>query len=114
MSIHAQTVRLEETSCPHCRLITRADYEQCLHCRKPLRAKEKSRAVARPAHAEPARAGPPGPVVRFRMKPACRLSPSMPDDAQPLSTIISGQPAVIVSATPPPLSAGSRLPTATA
>ena len=37
MAANDQAVRLNETYCPYCHLSTRADYQQCLHCRKPLK-----------------------------------------------------------------------------
>jgi hypothetical protein len=32
----SENVRLARTVCPHCHLLTRADYRKCLHCEKPL------------------------------------------------------------------------------
>jgi len=37
MAANELAVRLNETYCPYCHLSTRADYRQCLHCRKPLK-----------------------------------------------------------------------------
>jgi hypothetical protein len=43
MTAKNQAVRLNETYCPYCHLSTRADYQQCLHCRKPLKTSFESR-----------------------------------------------------------------------
>ena len=37
MAAKDQAVRLNKTYCPYCHLSTRADYQRCLHCGKPLK-----------------------------------------------------------------------------
>lgn len=34
----SENARLAQTACPHCHLLTRADYRKCLHCGKPLQS----------------------------------------------------------------------------
>jgi hypothetical protein len=61
MSVKPQTVRLAQTCCPHCHLLTRADFERCLHCRKHLRESSQERLSPNGRHVDGQNspAGPP-------------------------------------------------------
>jgi hypothetical protein len=66
MPTKAQAMRLTETPCPQCNLLTRADSARCLHCDASLRREPRARPSPREERKESwAQNGDDGALFQF-------------------------------------------------